>query len=92
MVTDREKLLITLQNRINDGRNRHTKTTTIFISTLSACMAIVKEHKEGEWIEHLFKHGDERYECCFCHCRSALPTPYCKWCGTKMLKVVSTVG
>lgn len=46
MVTDKEKLLITLQNRINDGRNRHTKTTTIFISTLSACMKLLKEQNQ----------------------------------------------
>lgn len=45
-MTDKEKLLITLQNRINDGRNRHTKTTTIFISTLSACMKLLKEESE----------------------------------------------
>ena len=40
---DREKLMTTLQYRINEARNKGSKVTTIFISTLSDCMTLLKE-------------------------------------------------
>ena len=46
MMSERDKLLITLQNRIDEARNKHLKTTTIFTSTLSKCMKFVKEHPD----------------------------------------------
>ena len=42
---DREKLMTTLQYRINEARNKGSKVTTIFISTLSDCMTLLKEQE-----------------------------------------------
>ena len=42
---DREKLMTTLQYRINAARNKGSKVTTIFISTLSDCMTLLKEQE-----------------------------------------------
>ena len=44
-MTEREKIIVTIQNRIDEARNKGLKTTTIFISTLSKCMALLKENE-----------------------------------------------
>jgi hypothetical protein len=44
-MTERKKLIVTIQNRIDEARNKGLKTTTIFISTLSTCMALLKEQE-----------------------------------------------
>lgn len=57
-------------------------------------LALVKKSDgktQGDWIAHLNKHGKDRYECSFCHIRSALVTPYCSWCGTEMERVIASV-
>ena len=42
-MNDLERLCITLQYRINEARNKGSKVTTIFTSTLSECMTLMKE-------------------------------------------------
>ena len=54
---DREKLMTTLQYRINEARNKGSKVTTIFISTLSDCMTLLKEQ---EAVIHCI-------DCCYYH-------------------------
>ena len=48
-MVDREKLMTTLQYRINEARNKGSKVTTIFISTLSDCMTLLKEQQNQIW-------------------------------------------
>jgi len=45
---DIDKTITTLQYMINNARNNHLKTTTIFISTLSCCMMYLKKLKRIE--------------------------------------------
>ena len=74
---DREKLMTTLQYRINEARNKGSKVTTIFISTLSDCMTLLKEQETvvrckdckhfhefepSEFCKMMF-HDETRYEC-----------------------------
>ena len=40
---DHDRLAVTLQYSINHARNCRLKTTTIFISTLSECLTVLKE-------------------------------------------------
>ena len=42
---DREKVIKTIQNRINEARNKQLKVATIFVSTLSDILAILKEQQ-----------------------------------------------
>lgn len=51
-MTERKKLIITIQNRIDEARNKGLKTTTIFISTLSTCMALLKEQEYKDRMFH----------------------------------------
>ena len=44
-MTDREKVIKTIQNRINESRNKHLKVATIFISTLSDILTLLKEQE-----------------------------------------------
>ena len=46
MKTDKEKLITTLQYRINETRNKGRKVTTIFTKTLSNCMDLIKKQEE----------------------------------------------
>ena len=43
--TPKERLITTLQYRINEARNNHQKVTTIFVSTLSECMMMLKDEE-----------------------------------------------
>ena len=45
-MSDVDRTITTLQNLINGARNKGLKTTTVFTSTLSKCMALLKEHEE----------------------------------------------
>ena len=47
-MADIDKTITTLQYMINNARNNHLKTTTIFISTLSDCMMYLKKLKRIE--------------------------------------------
>ena len=47
-MSDIDKTIITLQHVINNARNNHLKTTTIFISTLSDCMMYLKKLRRIE--------------------------------------------
>lgn len=54
-------------------------------------LKLLKEHTEGIWIKHLHCTGQfNEYECSFCHIRSSQLSPYCAWCGTNMVRMVST--
>lgn len=55
---------------------------------LSDALIALNELSEGNWVEHLHKYAEDRNECSFCHIYSSLPTPYCPYCGTKMLRIV----
>ena len=62
-MTEREKLLVTLQNRIDEARNKGLKTTTVFISTLSNCMKTLKEQeREIEILKKLLFYSGFRVE------------------------------
>lgn len=45
-MSDVDRTITTMQNLINGARNKGLKTTTVFTSTLSKCMALLKEHEE----------------------------------------------
>ena len=45
-MNEREKLLVTLQNRIDEARNNRSKVATVFISTLSKCMELLKSQPQ----------------------------------------------
>ena len=45
-MTNREQVITTLQYRINEARNKHEKATTIFVSTLSDAMMLLKEQEK----------------------------------------------
>ncbi len=56
-MSDVDRTITTLQNLINGARNNGLKTTTVFTSTLSKCMALLKEQPricvfvdaDGQW-------------------------------------------
>lgn len=52
-------------------------------------ISLLKEHSEGTWIEHRNAPG-VKYECSFCHIRSAAGSPFCAWCGSSMIRVVTS--
>lgn len=68
VMTEYDKMLVTLQNRINEGRNKGMKTTNIFISSLSTCMKMLKEYKKTLDNIVCFENGDRVrvFECPFC--------------------------
>ncbi len=79
-MTEKEKLFVTLQNRIDEARNKGQKTTTIFVSTLSKCMALLKENEPQQaelrnmtWFcprcknpVEFFSFGEFNHYCAFC--------------------------
>ena len=60
-MVDREKLMTTLQYRINEARNKGSKVTTIFISTLSDCMTLLKEQEEKRTPKPIIHGHKEEY-------------------------------
>lgn len=82
-MTENEKLICTLQNRIDNARNRGMKVATVFISTLSQCMKIVKEQKPTE--PELEGGGSTWwYVCGECHGRIDDRDAYCRHCGRRI--------
>ena len=84
----KERLITTLQYRINEARNNHKKVTTIFVSTLSECMIMLKD-KPVKAVENvLFDDGNTKFICgsaCGC-CGKQIsePSSYCWNCGKKI--------
>jgi len=44
-MADMEKVIKTIQNRINEARNKQLKVATIFVSTLSDILVLLKEQE-----------------------------------------------
>ena len=82
-MTDNEKLLITLQSRIDEARNRCSKVTTIFTKTVSQCMKIIKDL---EPVEPEIENGNSTYWYVCGECHTYLPEThkYCHECGRKV--------
>ena len=59
--------------------------TVYFPDTMMKKGECEAEYSDGCWIKHL-----DKYVCSFCHIRSQQASPYCAWCGTKMLNIVVT--
>ena len=57
---DREKVIKTIQNRINEARNKQLKIVTLFISTLSDILTLLKE--QGRLLRK--KQDDVNKLCC----------------------------
>ena len=60
-----------------------------WVKERQCAIEILKDYKEGTWIHHCSAIG-KKEECSFCHLKSSSTTPYCPWCGTKMLRVITT--
>jgi len=75
---DREKLITTLQYRINEARNKHTKVTTIFISTLSDCLDLLKLQ---EAVAIVWKFGFPHCPVCGQMLPEGDAVKYCLHCG-----------
>ena len=84
MPTELEMLIITLQNRIDEARNKGTKVTTVFISTLSKCLKMAKEQKP---VEAELEGGGSTwwYVCGECHGEIGRGDAYCKHCGRRQI-------
>ena len=79
----REKTIKTLQNRINEARNNHTKVATIFISTLSDAMALLKEQEPTD--PEIEGGGSSWwYVCSECHGPIDTRDKYCRHCGKEI--------
>jgi len=84
-MTEREKIIVTIQNRIDEARNKGLKTTTIFISTLSKCMALLKENEPQQ--------AELRNATWYCpRCKNPVTmfdygefNKYCGFCGQKVI-------
>lgn len=82
-MTDDERLLVTLQNRIDEARNRCAKTTVVFTKTLTQCMEIIKRNvpvepeAEGGGVTWYFVCGE-------CHTAINPCDKYCSECGKRI--------
>ena len=83
-MSDVDRTITTLQNLINGARNKGLKTTTVFISTLSKCMALLKEKEpmapemEGGGSNWFVVCGD-------CHAVISEGDKFCRHCGREVL-------
>lgn len=91
-MTEREKLMVTLQNRINEARNKRSKTVEIFISTLVKCKELLKEQEEKEKDIQEAMHAELEgggstwwYVCGECHTVIATKSKYCRECGRRVI-------
>jgi len=82
ILNDKEKLLVTLQNRIDEARNKGSKVTTIFISSLSKCLDLLKGQEAEPELEG--GGGSWWYVCSECHGMISEHDLYCKHCGAKL--------
>lgn len=85
MVTDREKLLRGLQNRINESRNRGGIAVPVALSTLSEALMAVKEKEPVEpKADGTSIYDVDGFIVCG-KCGGSLGMPevfkFCPWCG-----------
>ena len=82
-MVDREKLMTTLQYRINEARNKGSKVTTIFISTLSDCMTLLKEQEAEVEPKRMYHAERASFDNYLCECKAELyyRQRYCDVCG-----------
>lgn len=80
---EEKKLLVTLQNRIDEARNKQSKVTTIFTSTLTECM---KRIKETEPVQAEVEGGGTTwwYVCGECHGAIDTRDSFCRHCGRRI--------
>jgi DNA-directed RNA polymerase subunit RPC12/RpoP len=87
-VADYDRLAVTLQYSINHGRNCRLKTVTIFISTLSECLAALKELEEmkkgQEEVEPEKIPGTKVVRCGNCMKLFGDDANFCPYCGRKV--------
>ena len=81
-----DKVVATLQNRINEARNNGSKVATIFISTLSDVIKLLKEQEAVTPHKNLYPPVIPikcNYEC---ECTAPLidGQPFCARCGRKV--------
>ena len=75
-MADIDKTITTLQYRINEARNNHQKTTTIFISTLSDCLMYMKKLRQiGQPGVLLFDDPEPR----IIRCGDCIHAENCEW-------------
>ena len=82
-MADREKVIATIQNRINEARNNHTKVATIFISTLSSVLELLKEQEQVQ-AEVEGSAGSWWYVCGECHGAIDVRDSFCRHCGRRI--------
>ena len=79
-MSDVDRTITTLQNLINGARNKGLKTTTVFISTLSKCMALLKEKRPVTPKDYP---GEGQFYCGHCEFPIGVSgVNYCARCGT----------
>ena len=84
---DREKVIKTIQNRINEARNKQLKVATIFVSTLSDILALLQEQEAVG--PTLIREGRNKnyndYVCPRCDNEVVYEQNYCSECGVRFL-------
>jgi hypothetical protein len=87
-MTDLEKLATTLQYRVNHARNNRMKTVTIFISTLSECLDVIRNYEAmlavSEPVPPETIPGLTIERCALCHKMMTNDMNYCPKCGRKV--------
>ena len=84
---DREKVIKTIQNTINEARNKQLKVATIFVSTLSDILAFLQEQEAVG--PTLIREGRNKnyndYVCPRCDNEVVYEQNYCSECGVRFL-------
>ena len=97
-MTDREKIVKGLEYHLKElsvGKTcyecPYCGDNPCEIHLISDALTLLMEQTavSTTWVCHLYRSGDKRFECSWCHGTSWKPSDYCPDCGTRMAEVVN---
>ena len=86
-----EQIIKDFEHSVNKARGEYDDYVDLTVEDAAKILELLKKLTTASttWVCHLYRCGNKRYECSWCHGTSWTPSDYCPDCGTRMAEVVN---